>query len=208
MRCVEVREVLSAGLDGEDEAQAAAAAGHHVQTCAACAAWLDGAAAVTRRVRLGIPAAPPDLTARVTAAVAAGGALARPRVGFARLALAGVALLQIALSIPALLSESHAGSTVHLSREIGATDIALAIGVLAAAWRPWRAAGMLPVVAALALGLSATTLVDVTRGHVPATHELPHLLALADAALLWLLRRRAGLITAPPVAPVGLRKAA
>lgn len=105
--------------------------------------------------------------------------------------LAMTALLQLALSLPALLLGEQDAAGLHVAREIGATEVALAVGVLAAAWRPWRAAGMLPVVAALAVGLASTTVIDVVGGEVPALHEVPHLLALVEAALLWRLRHAA-----------------
>ncbi len=208
MKCSDAREALSAGLDGESATVPDDDVARHVAACPPCAAWLDGAALVTRKARLGRPINVPDLTNRVVAAVATADGLNRPRAGIARVALALVAVVQVALSLPALLSTGHLDAAVHVSREIGATDIALAVGVLAAAWRPWRAAGMLPVVAALAVGLSATTVVDVVRGHVPAAHEVPHLLALADAALLWRLRRQVGQFASPPESRSVLRRAA
>lgn len=115
-------------------------------------------------------------------------ALPRSRRGSARLLLAVTALVQLALSLPALVLGEQASAGLHVAREIGATEVALAVGVLAAAWRPWRAAGMLPVVAALAVGLAGTTLIDVAGGEAFALHEVPHLLALVEAGLLWHLR--------------------
>jgi predicted anti-sigma-YlaC factor YlaD len=188
VRCDEVRVGLSARLDGEDPGASDALLDRHVADCWACAAWLDEAAGASRRVRLRVPEPQPDLAEAVARRLADREVLERPSRPLARLALVVTAIVQLALSLPALVlgQEPHAG--VHVAREVGATDVALALGVLAAAWRPWRAAGMLPVVAALAVGLSATTLVDVFGGEVPAVAEVPHLLALVEAALLWRLR--------------------
>lgn len=161
----------------------------HLESCPACRAWLDGAAAASRRLRVRAAEPQHDLVPAVLARLSDPAVHGRPSRPLARLALVATALLQLVLSLPALLygQEPHAG--LHVAREVGATDVALAIGVLAAAWRPWRAAGMLPVVAALAVGLSATTVIDVLGGQVPAAAEVPHLLALVEAALLWRLRR-------------------
>ncbi len=187
MRCDHVRLGLSARLDGEDAGVPDAVLDAHVETCLGCRAWLDGAAAVSRRLRLRVTEPPPDLAPAVVERVGDPAVVSRPSRPLARVALGLTALLQLALSVPTLLTgQEDAG--VHVARELGVMDIALAIGVLAAAWRPWRAAGMLPVVAALAVGLSATTIIDVLGGQVPALAEVPHLLALVEAALLWRLR--------------------
>ncbi len=162
-----MRTALSARLDGEDAGVAERVLDAHVEACAGCRGWLDGAAAVSRRVRLHVPAAQTDLSAQVVQRLADAAVHERPPRRIARTALLVTALVQLLLSLPALV---------------------FAIGVLAPAWRPWRAAGMLPVVAALAVGLSATTIVDMVSGDVPAVGEVPHLLALVEAALLWRLR--------------------
>jgi predicted anti-sigma-YlaC factor YlaD len=109
-----------------------------------------------------------------------------------RALLLAVGLVQLLASLPALLFGADTTAGVHLAHEAGAGDVALAVGVLAAAWQPWRAAGMLPVVLVLAVGLGATSAADVAAGHVAAWHEAPHLLALAEVLLLVLLRRRSG----------------
>lgn len=191
-----MRVGLSARLDGEDPGLPAEELDRHLAGCVACSAWQAGAAEVSRRLRVR-PAEPgADLTASVIEAVRDPQLLQRPRRRAARALLALTALVQLALSLPALVLGEEASAGLHVAREIGATEVALAVGVLAAAWRPWRAAGMLPVVAALAVGLASTTLIDVVGGEVPALHEVPHLLALVETALLWRLRHAA--LTSPP----------
>ncbi len=71
-----------------------------------------------------------------------------------RVALAGIALAQLALAVPTLLFGTDEGAPVHIAHEVGAWDLALAVGFLFAAWRPLRAVGMLPFVAALSAGLA------------------------------------------------------
>ena len=63
----------------------------------------------------------------------------------------------------------------------------LAVGFLFAAWRPLRAVGLLPFVAALAAGLVGTTIMDVMNRRAVALVETTHLLELVGALLLWLL---------------------
>ena len=60
--------------------------------------------------------------------------------------LVGATMLLAAL--PSVAGRRHG----HLLRDAGITDVALAVGVLSAAWQPWRAAGVLPVVLVLAAG--------------------------------------------------------
>jgi predicted anti-sigma-YlaC factor YlaD len=74
MRCDDARLALSARLDGEDGGQPAGLIDVHLDGCAMCRAWLDGAERVTRTVRVRSVAVP-DLTARILAAVHADGSL-------------------------------------------------------------------------------------------------------------------------------------
>ena len=199
---------LSVRLDGEDAGVPDAVLDTHVEGCAGCRVWLDSAAAVSRRLRLRLSEPQDDLAPAVVQRLDDPAVLQRPSRWLARLALCATALLQLVLSLPALLSGGQ-DAGVHVARELSVADIALAIGVLAAAWRPWRAAGMLPVVTALAVGLSATTLIDVLGGEVPAAAEVPHLLALVEAALLWRLRVSGAPIRTTPVPQRrGLRRVA
>jgi predicted anti-sigma-YlaC factor YlaD len=178
---------LSAQLDGEDPGLDLDAVARHVEGCTTCRAWEQGAAAVSRRLR--VRPAPPevDLVPAVLTALRTAG-LGVPSRRWTRLALLVTAALQLAVCLPSLLGADDGGLGGHVAREVAAAELALAVGLLCAAWRPWQAAGMLPVMATLALGLSATTLVDVLAGHVPPVDELPHLLAAASVALLWRLR--------------------
>ncbi len=128
----------------------------------------------------------------------------RARIGepvrAARWALFTVALTQLVLAAPALLLGEDAGASVHVARELGAFDVALAVGLLVAAWQPARAWGLLPVVAALALVMGGTAVVDVARGSAGSSGEVHHLLDLAGVGLLWLVARAA---SAPPTTRAG-----
>jgi predicted anti-sigma-YlaC factor YlaD len=186
-----VREGLSARLDGEDPGVSPAVLDAHLERCAACRGWEEGAAAVSRRLRL--RAAPPavDLVPAVLASLRESD-VGVPSRRWTRLALLATALVQLAICVPSLLGTGDSAAGLHAAREVGAAELALAVGLLCAACWPWRAAGMLPVMATLALGLSATTLIDVLAGHVPPVDELPHLLSLAAVGLLWRLRHGHG----------------
>lgn len=186
--CARAREALSARADGEPDELPAGALDDHLRGCASCTSWEQDATSLTRRLRLHPVAAPADLVAGVTAA-----ATAAPRAGawpVERVLLLALGVLQLLLSLPPLLLAPEVAADLHVAHEVGVTDIALAVGVLAAAWQPWRAAGMLPVVVVLALGLGATSVLDIAAGRVDAYGEAPHLLAVTDALLLFLLRRR------------------
>jgi len=186
--CRTAREALSARLDGEDGADERAELDAHLLGCAACRAWSSSAADATRRVRLQPVQPTPDLTERVVA-----GARERDRSvdrwPAERWLLLLVGSVMLLFALPSLLLAS-AGADVHLLRESGVTDLALAVGVLYAAVQPWRAAGMLPVVLVLAAGLTATSVADVVSGRVAPVEEAVHTLAPTAALLLWRLRRR------------------
>lgn len=187
MDCTTAREALSARLDGELSPVMEAALDTHLDGCGACTALAAELTRATRRARLQPAPHIPDLAPAVVARV--GARTSRAPWSPARYGLILVALTQIALSAPMLLGQG-VGDSQHAAREVGVTELALAVGLLAAAWRPWRAAGMVPVVVALAVGLAVISGLDIRAGEVRAVHELPHLLPLAGALLLWQVRHR------------------
>ncbi len=86
-----------------------------------------------------------------------------------------------------LVLGDDAGASVHVARELGSFHLSLAVGFLVVAWRPGRAAGLLPVVAVLAACLTVTGVVDVAAGRTPVVTETHHLLDLLGLGLVWLL---------------------
>jgi predicted anti-sigma-YlaC factor YlaD len=174
MKCHEIREACSAALDGEDPGLPRAIIDDHLIGCASCRAFVSGAEM-------------PDLTPRIVAAAQDDRAVRPFRSSPVRVALVGVAVVQLALAVPTLIFGSDEGAPVHIAHEVGAWDFALAVGFLFAAWRPLRAVGMLPFVAALSVGLMLTAVVDIANGKTPALLELTHLLELVGAVLLWKL---------------------
>ena len=191
MDCAQIRDALSARLDDEASALAPALVDHHVAGCPACAAWAERAEALHRSVRVREADPVPDLSAAIVAAALPARRPATVEVVSApRWALFAVALTQLVLAAPALLGDDP-GASVHAARELGSFDVALAVGLLVAAWQPARAWGLLPVAAALALVLLGTAALDLVDGRASTVGEAHHLLDLAGVGLLWVVARDA-----------------
>lgn len=183
----------------------------HLAGCAGCRDWLAMAQRVNRAVRLQAVEVP-DLTARVLAAVSAppvtaahgtappgtaAPGTAPPAVSAAgadgrrqilRVAVAAAAVAQLALAVPVLLGVGGATGP-HATREMASFDIALAVGFALAAYRPRRAAAFVPVAFVLAVCLAATSAMDMVGANTALIHEVGHLSAVVQAALLWGLGR-------------------
>ena len=96
------------------------------------------------------------------------------------------------LPLPAPLLGDDAAAPLHLARELGAFQVALAVGLLLAAWQPRRRAQLLPVVAVLSVCPAVIAALDVAAGRTTAPAEGHHLLQLAGLGLLWLLAHPSG----------------
>jgi predicted anti-sigma-YlaC factor YlaD len=191
MPCLSFREAISARLDGEPLGMSSRELDDHLGACAACGAWAQDAARVTRRARVA-PAPPvPDLTAAVLAALprelpgAAAAARARLADTALRLALMAVGVAQAGLAWPVLASGAGAMSApVHMAHETGAWNLAVAAAFLAVAAWPRLAAGALPFLGSFSALLVSVTLADLAAGHVHADRAVAHLLLLAGVALV------------------------
>ncbi len=227
--CAACREVVSARLDGEagDPAEESAADAH-LATCAACRAWADRAARVTRLTRTGVAEPGPDLVAAVLAAAP----LPRRerRTEAARFGLGAVALGQLALAVNGVVvagAVGHAGAQiggatpVHLVHESSAWNLALGVAFATAAAARSRAPGLVPVVGAFLGVLAVLSLLDVLAGRVEPGRLVGHVLVVVGFLLLLVVARAArggggGLRTgtapeavdAAGVPPVGLRPVA
>ena len=126
------------------------------------------AISVTRTVRAATARdTPPDLAPAIMAAINADRSAARaPRFDpqALRAGLVALAVVQMLLALPVLLLGRDSGAPVHIAREVGSFDFALAVGFFFVGWRPARAYGMLPLVAALVGCLAVATGVDLVRG--------------------------------------------
>jgi predicted anti-sigma-YlaC factor YlaD len=202
MRCDQIREAISARLDGEEPGIAPAEIGTHVASCPGCRAFMEGTAALHRSVRLAAAPPVPDLTPQVLAAIGAetGDRDLGSRERGLRIALALLGLVQLGVAVPALLG-SDGGVDIHSARHLGSFSIALAVGFLFAAWRPARVAGLLPVVAALVVCVVGTSLLDVIGGRTAAVGEANHGVEIAGLMAAWLLAhpglpKRTGVVAA------------
>jgi predicted anti-sigma-YlaC factor YlaD len=190
--CEPFRDALSARLDGEDPGMAPARLEEHLAGCAACRAWQEAAAEVTRRARL-VPAPQvPDVTAAVLAALPAPRRVRRPSVdGLLRLALLLVGAGQLAVALPVLTrgTEAAMGASPHLTHETAAWNLGLAVCFLAVAARPRLAAGSLPFLLPFTAVLAWVTVGDLGAGHVHVERAGVHLLLAAGVVLVSLLAR-------------------
>lgn len=185
MRCSVAREALSARLDGEmlPDGLDDPSLDDHLVGCEGCAAFSARASELHRAVRVRTAGPAVDRTDAILAAVPT---TLRPRPvrDWVRYALLAIALTQLILAVPVLLGSAGTQASLHVTREMGAFEMALAIGLLACAWRPRLADGLLPFAGALAGAMALTALIDMTRGDVVAAGEAHHVLDLAGVALL------------------------
>lgn len=184
IECDSARELLSVIADGESTRLEQATVDLHLDGCAECSALSQRMAIVDRQFRFR-PAEPiPDLVGAVTAR-------ARPAIlgrgGWMRPALAWVAVVLFAQNVMPLVFGEADGAETHLARHLGAFGVALAIGFAYAAFRPHRAFGMLPFVAALVVSMLASTGFDLLDGGRSAVAEATHLAELIGLALLWMI---------------------
>jgi len=194
MECENYRLGISARLDGENTGIDDASLAWHLAHCEGCRAFESEAIGLTRAVRVAATEATPDLTPTIMAAIN------QQRVGRAsrfdpqalRIGLITLAVVQMLLAAPVLLFGREAGAPIHLAREIGSFDFALAVGFFFVGWRPARAYGMLPLVAAVVGCLAIATGVDVVRGTATLLDESAHLLDVMGLAAVWEMARSAG----------------
>jgi predicted anti-sigma-YlaC factor YlaD len=190
MNCTHIRQAISARLDGEPLGVDATALDSHLASCAECRAFAAAAAEFHGAIRLAPAPEIPDLTPGILAAI--GAETTRDDTQLAlRWILAVLALVQIAIAVPALVLGSDADLPVHTARHLGSFDVALAVGFLFAAWRPSRIPGLMPVVVALVACLVGSSMLDVISGNTAALSEAHHVTDFAGLAVVWLLSRPA-----------------
>jgi len=184
MACDDFIDVISSALDDELAPAERGALDEHLGTCAGCRERYERYSALTRRVRVRRPESIPDLAPRVLDR-------ARPprlgRGGWLRPALAWVALVIAAQSAGPLVLGSADGASSHVARHLGAFALALAIGLLYAAWRPHRAFGLLPFAVALVVTTGISAVLDVAGGNRSALSESVHVTELLGLVLLWMI---------------------
>jgi predicted anti-sigma-YlaC factor YlaD len=189
MTCDRIQLSISAVLDGEDAPEPAAVVAGHVATCATCREFRDGVEMLHRETRVAPAPEVRDLTPQILVAIGADGPAPDPDARGLRIVVGLLGLLQLGVALPALLFGSDAGLPVHTARHLGSFGVALGIGLVVAAWRPDRVAGLLPLATALVVCLAVTSILDVTTAHVPASGELNHATEVVGLVGLWLLSR-------------------
>jgi predicted anti-sigma-YlaC factor YlaD len=193
MECENYRLGISARLDGEETGIDDATLAWHLAGCEACRRFEAEAISVTRTVRAATAReTPPDLAPTIMAAINADRSAGKaPRFDpqALRAGLIALAVVQMLLALPVLLLGRDSGAPVHIAREVGSFDFALAVGFFFVGWRPARAYGMLPLVAALVGCLAVATGVDLVRGTATLFNESAHLLDLMGLAAVWGLSR-------------------
>jgi predicted anti-sigma-YlaC factor YlaD len=184
LTCDEARELLSAAVDDEVAGDERGRLDRHVHGCSDCARYGDQLAAFTRAVRLR-PAAPePDVVDRVMQRSRP------PRLGrgsWLRPALAWCGIVIAAQSLPALVFGDFEDTPTHVARHLGAFALALAIGLLYAAWRPHRALGLMPVAGALLVTTTVGAVLDTASGDRSAFAEVAHITEFVGVLLLWMV---------------------
>lgn len=186
MQCDDVRDALSARLDGEPTGLDDAALGAHVAGCPDCTALEASLADLHRRTRVR-PAEPvPDLSAAIMARVVP----PTPARTFARVTLLVVAAGLVVVSLPTLLTAP--GPHAHESRHFAIYDLALAGGFAYVAARPWVARTLLPLLGALGALMLAGAVVDTAIGGGSSLGDSHHVLQFAGIALVAALARPAG----------------
>lgn len=180
--CADYRELASAAVDDELTADEERRLTAHLDGCAACTEHVERLAVLTRAVRLRPVTVGVDLTERVLVR-------SRPprlgRGGWLRPALAWVAIVIAVQSVGPLVLGEVDGVPTHVARHVGASGLALAIGLAYAAWRPTRAFGLLPFVLALFGATVLATVLDTVNGARSAMAEAVHVAELVGMALLW-----------------------
>ncbi|WP_239341725.1 zf-HC2 domain-containing protein [Frankia sp. CiP3] len=194
MDCSTCREAVSARIDGESESQPPELIDAHLAGCARCRGWEETAIALGRSLRVDEVSAVPDMVDAVMS-----GTPARSRGPLPRIALGGVAVIQIVVSLSQLLdgaaadAEGHSVhghlSPAHLFNESAAWNLALGIGMLWAAMYARHAAGLLPTMSGFVVALTGLSVHDLAVGAAPWSRMITHLPLFVGLALLYLVDR-------------------
>ena len=104
-----------------------------------------------------------------------------------RPALAWCGLVIAVLSLRPLILAEIDGVPTHIARHVGASSLALAVGLLYAAWRPHRAFGLLPLVGALLATTLLSAVLDTVDGSQSLVAEAVHIIEMIGLVLLWMV---------------------
>lgn len=181
---VEMVELISAELDGELSEPESVRLHTHLDLCVACSLLTTKMSRQHRLLRIQSAQRVPDIAARVVAIAHP------PRIGqrgWIRQALATLGIFELVVSLPALVFGNDADAPVHVARHVGSLGAALGFALLYAAWKPTRAYGLLPFVAALAVFMTVSSVFDIVFDQASFWMETTHLVELGGMVLVWLL---------------------
>ena len=196
MGCEQVRELLSAQLDGEDDRSERAVVEAHLGECVDCRRWLNRAAAVTRLARTSLVTRVPDLSEAVLAAVPLP---RRPRLArVLRTALGVVGTMQLLLGLAQIgqgaardhtdISVGHA-TPGHLWHESAAWNVAVGAGFLFIALRRTRPTALLPTLTVFVAMLFLLSVSDLAAGRVTPMRLVTHGFVLIGYLIIVALSR-------------------
>lgn len=189
MDCDTAREALSARIDGEREPIPSARVDEHLAECGPCREWQAAAVEQTQLLRR---AAGRSQLAPVRQPT--GEQPRRPAVSWQRWALGAVGLVQLGLAVAQGLGTDlgvpHAASAGHILNESTAWSAALGVVMLAAAFRPVMAGGLMWVLASFAAFLFLYEVIDTDAERVTIDRSLTHLPVLVGAVLALLVWRQ------------------
>lgn len=186
VNCDVVRESLSAHLDDEQATLSPERAAAHLSECAECRQWAAGLESLRRSTRLQHMDAVPDLTDTILLSASAPRRMAYQTL---RVGIAIVAIAELVAARNEIFPSNAPHDMVHVSRHAGTMALGLAVGLLYVAWRPFRAAALLPVMTVVAVVTTVVAVHDVRSGHAFVLSELHH---VGEALALWLLWRLCG----------------
>ncbi len=185
MLCSQIRLAVSATLDGEVSPLPPDVVAHHLGDCAGCRQFSQEATALHRVLRVRPADAEPDRTAAILSGLPRRSPVDDRTRGL-RIVVLLIALVQLVASVPLLIADDHMG---HVERHIGIFAVALAVGLLAVAFRPQHARALLPVLTVLVAGLLWSCLGDIWAGRPIPGSLLAHGADVAGLAAVWLLAR-------------------
>jgi predicted anti-sigma-YlaC factor YlaD len=187
--CHAFREALSASLDDELRPLEQEALDGHLAECGSCRSHAAEIQRLHRMARVTPADAVPDLTQAILTTHRANARTATAdSADWRRWALAVLGLTIAVLSLPSLLV-GDASTSVHLSRELAAWEVALAASLMLVAWQPRRAEGVFPLAGVVVAILFVTAIADAAAGDTRIVTEAHHVLELAAVGILFSLSR-------------------
>jgi copper transport protein len=193
VKCSDVREAISARLDGEPSPMSLTEIDAHLTTCRDCAAFRERVVGLARLGADPLLGVAPDLSARILAAAPRQTRTRRSNHEFVlRLGVGLMAGTELLTSLVVFALEHGYARVDHAGHESLSFTAAICVGLLYVAFRPAAARAYVPAVAVAVALLALTSLIDVGSNRVAAWEEVPHIDLLAGFVLLVLLAREQG----------------